>query len=102
MFTLTALQLRFTCEALTPIRLNGYNAGSNLRGALGQVMTRAYCAGDAHDPAHVSTCPVHWLLAANEHPGEGRRGYALVLPRDTCQVSRDSARESSSPQNLTH
>jgi hypothetical protein len=25
-------------------------------------------------------CPVCWLLAANEHPGEERRGYALVPP----------------------
>ncbi len=51
MFSLTALQLRFTCEAVTPIRLNGYSAGrqmpgtspgANLRGALGNVMRRAY------------------------------------------------------------
>jgi hypothetical protein len=88
MFTLTALPLRFSCEALTPIRLNGFNAGSNLRGALGNVMTRAYCAGDAHDPAHVNTCPVHWLLAANEHPGEERRGYALVPPPPPSPVLR--------------
>jgi len=38
MFSLTALQLQFTCEALTPISLNGYNAGSNLRGALGNIL----------------------------------------------------------------
>lgn len=95
MFTLTALPLRFTCEALTPIRLNGYNAGSNLRGALGNVMRRAYCPEADHysarnlhsagstrqpDPQHAATCPVCWLLAANEHPGEERRGYALVPP----------------------
>jgi hypothetical protein len=101
MFTLTALQLRFTCEAVTPIRLNGYSAGSNLRGALGNVMRRAYCPEADHfsarnlhsaastrqpDPQHAATCPVCWLLAANEHPGEERRGYALVPPQETCQV----------------
>ncbi len=102
MFSLTLTHLRFTVEALTPVRLSGYNAGSQLRGALGNVMRRAYCAayppspqrGDVSpeakrsgeglgvrgDPAHTATCPVCWLLAANEHPGEERRGYALVPP----------------------
>lgn len=87
MFDLSALQLRFTCEALTAVRLNGYNAGSNLRGALGNVMRRAYCGHGTPipNPAPVRTgegnnCPVCWLLAANEHPGEERRGYALVPP----------------------
>ena len=95
MFSLTALQLRFTCEAVTPLRLNSYSAGSNLRGALGNVMRRAYCPEADHfsarnlhaagstrqiDPQHAATCPVCWLLAANEHPGEERRGYALVPP----------------------
>ncbi|CAG1014449.1 hypothetical protein ANRL4_05216 [Anaerolineae bacterium] len=99
MFNLTALQLRFTSEAITPIRLNGYSAGSQLRGALGNVMRRAYCPEADHfsarnlhlaagngrrpDPEHVATCPVCWLLAANEHPGEERRGYALVPPRSS-------------------
>lgn len=95
MFTLTALPLRFTCEALTPIRLNGYSAGSNLRGALGNVMRRAYC-GHTLTPGpspvgKASTgegngCPVCWLLAANEHPGEERRGYALVPPPRSSHV----------------
>ena len=104
MFTLSALQLRFTCEALTPIRLNGYSAGrqtpgtsagAQLRGALGNVMRRAYC-GHALTPTlsrsetartgEGAGCPVCWLLAADEHPGEERRGYALVPPRETCQV----------------
>lgn len=80
MFTLTALHLRFVCEALTPVRLGGERAGSNLRGALGNVMTRANCVGDPHDLAHAATCPVCWLLAANEHPGEERRGYTLLPP----------------------
>jgi hypothetical protein len=84
MFPLTATHLRFVCEALTPLRLEieTYRAGQNLRGALGAVMLRAYCAGDANDPAHAATCPVHWLLAANERPGQERRGYTLVPPVD--------------------
>lgn len=82
MFPLTTTHLRFECEATSPLRLEAatFRAGSNLRGALGQVMLRAYCAGDANDAAHVAVCPVHWLLAANERPGEERRGYALVPP----------------------
>ena len=82
MFSLTTTHLRFVCEVLTPVRLEieTYRAGQNLRGALGAVMLRAYCAGDAKDPAHAATCPVHWLLAANEKPGQERRGYTLVPP----------------------
>lgn len=89
MFALTTTHLRFVCEATTPLRLEAENfrAGSNLRGALGNVMLRTYCAGDAHDPQHAATCPVHWLLAANLKPGEDRRGYALVPPLpDEAQV----------------
>lgn len=82
MFSLTTTHLRFVCQATTPLRLEVdiFRAGSNLRGALGQVMLRSYCAGDARDPQHAATCPVHWLLAANEKPGEERRGYTLVPP----------------------
>ena len=82
MFSLTTTHLRFVCQAMTPLRLEAdiFRAGSNLRGALGQVMLRSYCAGDARDPQHTATCPVHWLLAANEKPGEERRGYTLVPP----------------------
>jgi CRISPR-associated endoribonuclease Cas6 len=93
MFSLTTTHLRFICEATTPLRLEAdtFRAGSNLRGALGQVMTRAYCA-EPHpfappllgegmgERSHVAGCPVHWLLAANEKPGQERRGYALVPP----------------------
>ncbi len=82
MFPLTLTHLRFTVEALTPVRLSGYNAGSQLRGALGNVMRRAYCAGDRRDTAHTTACPVCWLLATDEHPGEERRGYALLPPLD--------------------
>lgn len=82
MFPLTTTHLRFVCEATTPLQLEveTYRAGQNLRGALGRVMMRAYCAGDANDPAHIATCPVHWLLAANEKPGQERRGYTIVPP----------------------
>lgn len=117
MFNLTALQLRFTCEALTPLRLGGASTGAQLRGALGNVMRRAYCPEADHfsarnlhpaggngrrpDPEHVATCPVCWLLAANEHPGEERRGYALVPPRQpTGQVSPRSGPELSDRQTL--
>jgi hypothetical protein len=84
MFSLTTTHLRFVCEATTPLCLEveAFRAGQNLRGALGQVMTRTYCAGDRDDPAHVTTCPVHWLLAANEKPEQERRGYTLVPPTD--------------------
>lgn len=95
MFSLTTTHLRFVCEATTPLRLEAdiFRAGSNLRGALGQVMLRAYCThpdpkGFAAYASHGDTllenplglCPVHWLLAANLKPGEERRGYALVPP----------------------
>ncbi len=111
MFNLTALQLRFTCEAVTPINLNGYNAGSNLRGALGNVMRRAYCGHGTPTPypspadkkqsaGEGNGCPVCWLLAANEHPGEERRGYTLVPPLETWQVSPDSVRDQPDRQNL--
>jgi hypothetical protein len=80
MVSLTLTHLRFTVETLSPLRLGAYEAGMRLRGALGNVMRRAYCAGDARDHGHAAACPVCWLLAANEHPGEERRGYALVPP----------------------
>lgn len=97
MFSLTTIHLRFVCEATTPLRLEAdiFRAGSNLRGALGQVMLRSYCAHPHQDPKGFlaraagqdergenlwGLCPVHWLLAANEKPGEERRGYALVPP----------------------
>jgi len=51
------------------------------------VMTRTYCA---HPPlprplpsqgrGEGEGCPVCWLLAANEKPGQERRGYALTPP----------------------
>jgi len=88
--TFSLTPLRFVCEATTPLRLeeSAYRAGNNLRGALGNVMQRAYCAGDRRDPAHAATCPVCWLLAANEHPGQERRGYTLTPPR--CEPALES------------
>jgi len=82
MFALTTTHLCFVCKATTPLRLEveNFRAGSNLRGALAQVMTRTYCAGDQNDRAHTTACPVHWLLAANQKPGQERRGYALLPP----------------------
>src|SRR5262245_54033993 len=83
---LTLLHLRFLCERATPVHLPGFHAGSQLRGALGNIMRRAYCPearfgqGQPASPEHAAVCPVCWLLAANEHPGEVRRGYALVPP----------------------
>ncbi len=81
---LTLIHLRFTCEALAPIDLAGYRAGSQLRGALGNIMRRSYCpeanATRTPSPEHVALCPVCWLLTANEHPGDERRGYAIVPP----------------------
>lgn len=88
MFPLTTTHLRFVCRATTPLRLEAdlFRAGSNLRGALGQVMTRTYCAGDRRDPRHAVACPVCWLLAANQKPGQERRGYALVPPLPTARA----------------
>jgi len=83
---LTLTHLRFTCQSTTPIELPGYRAGGQLRGALGNIMRRAYCPearfgnGRATTPEHAALCPVCWLLAANEHPGEERRGYSMVAP----------------------
>ena len=93
MFSLTTTHLRFACEVTTPLDLETekYRAGSNLRGALGQVMTRTYCAGDWQDPAHTATCPVHWLLSANEKPGQERRGYAIVPPQREISPERRAA-----------
>lgn len=82
---LTFLRLRFHCQAVTQLNLGGLRAGSNLRGALLNVMRRATCdqpayPGAAPDPDHTARCPVCWLAAADEHPGHERRGYALTPP----------------------
>ena len=79
-FPLTSLRLRFQCVAESPIQLGGLRAGSNLRGALVNVMRRATCAGDPADAAHVAVCPVCWLVAAKDHPGQERRGYVITAP----------------------
>jgi hypothetical protein len=79
-FPLTSIRLRFHCVAESPIQLGGLRAGSNLRGALVNVMRRATCAGDPSDAAHLAVCPVCWLVAARDHPGQERRGYVITLP----------------------
>jgi len=80
LFPLTSLRLRFHCAAVSPIQLGGLCAGSNLRGALVNVMRRATCAGDPSDASHVAVCPVCWLVAAKDHPGQERRGYVITPP----------------------
>lgn len=77
---LTFTRLRFICEAETGLNLGALQAGSNLRGALLNVMRRAVCAGDPNDPVHVKNCPVCWLAASNEKPGAERRGYVIAPP----------------------
>jgi hypothetical protein len=82
-FPLTSIRLRFHCVAETSLRLGGLRAGSNLRGALLNVMRRATCTGSPADPAHLAVCPVCWLAAANDHPGQERRGYVITPPLNT-------------------
>ncbi len=82
-FPLTGTRLRFECQAENTLRLGGMRAGANLRGALLGVMRRAACdalPGEQVDPRHTASCPVCWLAAANEHPGQERRGYTLAPP----------------------
>ena len=79
-FPLTALRLRFHCTTESPIQLGGLRAGNNLRGALVNVMRRATCAGDPSDASHVAVCPVCWLVAAKDYPGQERRGYVITPP----------------------
>lgn len=87
-FPLTALRLRFHCAAESHIQLGGLRAGSNLRGALVGVMRRATCAdapllageGEGVRSAHLAICPVCWLVAANDRPGQERRGYVITPP----------------------
>ncbi len=87
-FPLTSLRLRFHCAAVSPIQLGGLRAGSNLRGALVNVMRRATCAeapllageGGRVRSTHLAVCPVCWLVAARDHPGQERRGYAITPP----------------------
>ncbi len=88
-FPLTLTHLRFTCQVETPLHLDvkGFRAGGALRGALGNVMRRATCTCTPSPTPPLQgrgkgegSCPVCWLLAARERPGEERRGYALVPP----------------------
>lgn len=85
-------RLRFTCEAETALNLGGWRAGSNLRGALLNVMHRAICAGNPNDPEHVKICPVCWLAASNEKPGVERRGYVIAPPINAPEIIQASER----------
>lgn len=94
-FPLTFTRLRFECVTETPLRLGGWRAGSNLRGALVDVMRRATCAYSVPsvpgqkvsiDAEHIAHCPVCWLVAAHEKPGVERRGYILTPPVETPSV----------------
>lgn len=87
---LTITHLRFDCVAGTPIRLGPHNAGQRLRDALASVMRRAVCPETGRrerpTPEHAAVCPVCWLLAAETEPGEVRRAYAVVPPREPVDV----------------
>lgn len=104
-FPLTTVRLRFHCQAESPLHLGGWQAGSNLRGALLNVMTRATCAASSLTPspspqsgrggkrlsgeelaAHTATCPVCWLVQAHEQPGQERRGYTVIPPLNGPEV----------------
>ncbi|GAB4282414.1 MAG: hypothetical protein Kow0080_36340 [Candidatus Promineifilaceae bacterium] len=81
---LKLIHLRFDCTASTPLQLGGLYAGSNLRGALANVMSRAVCPetqrrGDP-TPEHAAVCPACWLFAANLDPGSVTRAYAIAPP----------------------
>ncbi len=90
-FPLTSLHLEFICQATTPVNLGGWQAGANLRGALTNIMHRSACScpPGQPDPQH---CPVCALIVANEHPGQERRGYALVPPPMPSEVIRAGER----------
>lgn len=88
-FPLTAQHIRFVCETTTPLDLGGAHAGMWLRGALGNVMSRAHCDGDRLLPDHAASCPICWLLAGEnsaEKSGNDRRCYTLVPTHDQREV----------------
>ncbi|MBS1251766.1 MAG: hypothetical protein MAG451_00799 [Anaerolineales bacterium] len=93
---LTLTHLRFDCVAQTGIKLGPRNAGQRLRDALAAVMRRAVCPETGRrerpSPEHAAVCPVCWLLAAETEPGEVRRAYAVVPPRDHVDVLEPSDR----------
>ncbi len=80
----SVIHLRFDCVARTPIVLGREKAGHRLRGALGQVLLRAYCPEQRRNPIptpeHAALCPACWLLAHETTPGAVRRVYSLVPP----------------------
>ena len=93
---LTLTHLRFDCVATEPINLGPHNAGQRLRDALASVMRRAICPETGRrerpSPAHAAVCPVCWLLAAETDPGQVRRAYTVVPPRETGDVVESGER----------
>lgn len=93
---LTLTHLRFDCVAGEPIRLGPHNAGQRLRDALASVMRRAICPEtgrrDRPSPEHAAVCPVCWLLAAETDPGQVRRAYTVVPPRNIGDVVKPGER----------
>lgn len=87
---LTLTHLRFDIVARDNVALGGYNAGQRLRDALASVMRRAVCPETGRrgrpSPEHAAVCPVCWLLAAETDPGQVRRAYAVVPPREQVDV----------------
>ncbi len=84
MINLQLTHLRFDCTAVSPIKLGGHYAGSNLRNALSNVMRRAVCDetrrhGDP-SPEHTAVCPACYLFSSNLDPGTIVRAYAIVPP----------------------
>lgn len=81
---LTYTHLRFDVIAQAPLRLGGHQAGERLRDALAAIMLRSACADNPRrqkpTPEHAAACPVCWLLAHENEPGEVRRAYSLVAP----------------------
>ena len=84
MTNLTLTHLRFDAVAQSPVNLQGYLAGNNLRNALANVIRYATCPEThrrgAPTAEHAATCPACWLLAAEVDPGKVVRAYAVVPP----------------------
>ncbi len=80
------LQLTFNCTATSDLNLGGWNAGSNIRGALGQRLRRMTCEERTRTAAptadHVLHCPACRILAqeTEETKGNVYRAYALIPP----------------------
>ena len=69
-------RFRFTVETLTPLRLSDYQGGNYLRGALGKMMCRTYCAGDPRDPSQRSARAAN---RTNGNDGGFRRWHSYFI-----------------------